>query len=267
MRAPFQTGSFPFPVKYGYSAVGVVEKGPAELRGKTVFALHPHQSLFAVPRSSVAVLPGTVPARRGILAANMETALNGLWDSGASAGDRIAIVGAGALGCLVAGLAARIPGTEVIVIDKDHARGGAVRGLGADFIAADHARSLEADVVFHTSASGEGLSTSLQAAGFEARVLELSWYGEREVFARLGSDFHAKRLKLVSSQVGAVAESRRSRWSSSRRLEKALSLLNDPCLDALISEEIAFESLPEALPGLLAPDAPGIVTAVCYGQS
>ncbi|MGB7914877.1 MAG: dehydrogenase, partial [Rhodomicrobium sp.] len=80
MRAPFQEGSFPYPVKYGYSVAGVVEEGPPDLIGRTVFALHPHQTLFSAPSSAVTPLPDGLPARRAILSANMETALNATWD-------------------------------------------------------------------------------------------------------------------------------------------------------------------------------------------
>ena len=51
MRAPMQRGDFPFPVQYGYCAVGVVEAGPAEVLGKPVFCLHPHQDFFRAPLS------------------------------------------------------------------------------------------------------------------------------------------------------------------------------------------------------------------------
>ena len=199
-----------------------------------------------------------------ILAANMETALNALWDSGAGPGDRIVIVGAGAVGLLVTSLAARLPGSEVIVCDINPAREAIARTLGASFSLPDALGEAEADVVFHASATPSGLATALLSAGFEASIIELSWYGSAEVPAPLGSAFHSKRLRLISSQVGAVSGSRRPRWTHTRRLAKALSLLVDDRLDLLITDEVAFDELPDALPELLAPRSPSLVTAVRY---
>ena len=264
MRAPFQEGSFPFPVKYGYSVVGVVVCGPPDLIGRTVFILHPHQTTFSVPRDSVVPLPDKIPARRAILAANMETALNALWDSGAGPGDRIVIVGAGGVGLLVTSLAARLPGAEVIVCDIDPAREAIASALGASFSLPDALGKAEADVVFHASATPSGLATALLSAGFEASIIELSWYGSGEVPAPLGAAFHSKRLRLISSQVGAVSNSRRARWTHTKRLAKTLSLLADDRLDSLITGEVAFDELPDALPELLAPRSPSLVTAVRY---
>lgn len=263
MRAPLQDGDFPFPVKYGYCAVGIVEAGPDVLVGRTVFCLHPHQDRFVAPIGLVAPVPPSVPARRAVLAANMETALNGLWDAGAGPGDRIVVVGGGVVGLLVAALAVRLPGSEVTVVDVDPARGPIAGALGAAFALPADAPA-DADLVIHTSASPQGLATALGCAGMEATVLELSWYGEGAVPVPLGGAFHSRRLRLVSSQVGHVAPSRRPRWSHGRRLATALVLLDDPRLDALITEEVAFSDLPAAVPRILAPGAPGLVTAVRY---
>ncbi|HEY8382199.1 MAG TPA: zinc-binding alcohol dehydrogenase [Microvirga sp.] len=263
MRAPFQEGEFPYPVKYGYCAVGVVEAGPDTLLGRTVFALHPHQSRFVAPVSMLNPVPEGVPARRAVLAANMETALNALWDSGAGPGDRILVVGAGVVGCLVASLAARLPGAEVTLVDVDLSRRVLAERLGCGFAKPLDAPG-EADVVFHASASGGGLACALACAGREATIVEMSWYGDQMVPAPLGLDFHSRRLKLVSSQVGEVSPSRRPRWSYGRRMEKALSLLADERLDALITDEIPFAALPEALPRLFARGAPGLTAAIRY---
>jgi threonine dehydrogenase-like Zn-dependent dehydrogenase len=264
MRAPLQEGAFPFPVKYGYCAVGTVEAGPAELLGREVFALHPHQDVFQCDARWLTPLPAGLPARRAVLAANMETALNGVWDGGAGPGDRILVVGAGVVGLLVAYLCARLPGAEVTVVDTFEARGPVVEGFGARFVTPSAAPP-ECDLVFHTSASPAGLATALGAAGDETTVVELSWYGGREVPAPLGGAFHSRRLRLVSSQVGMVSAGRRGRWSHARRLAKALELLADPALDALLDEEVAFDQLAGAMPRLLAPDAPGLTAAVNYG--
>jgi len=265
MRAPLQDGDFPFPVKYGYCAAGVIEAGPVERVGESVFCLHPHQDRFLAPLAMLRSIPANVPPRRAPLAANMETALNGLWDSGAGPGDRIVVVGAGVVGLLVAFLAAGLPGAEVVVVDREPARAAVAARFGAAFVTAEaYAPQGDADVVFHASASPAGLAAAIASAGPEARIIELSWYGEGVVAAPLGGAFHVNRLRLVSSQVGQVAPSRRPRWSYARRLDKALQLLADPRLDALITEEIAFEEAPAALPHILAPDAPGLTTLIRY---
>lgn len=250
MRAPLQEGDFPFPVKYGYCAVGVVEAGPAELRGRPVFCLHPHQDVFNVASGMAVSLPEGLEPRRATLAANMETALNALWDSGAGPADRIVVVGAGIVGLLITYLAARLPGADVTVIDPMPERRAIVESFGASFAASPPAAA-NADVVFHTSASAPGLATAIAAAGLEGTVVELSWYGDKDVAVPLGGAFHSQRLRLVSSQVGQIAASHRPRWSYRRRLEAALRLLDDPRLDALTAEEIAFAAVPAQLPALL----------------
>ncbi|MFG1374712.1 zinc-binding alcohol dehydrogenase [Xanthobacter oligotrophicus] len=263
MRAPLQQGDFPFPVKYGYCAVGRVEAGPAALEGRLVFALAPHQTCFNAPASMLTLLPEGLPPRRATLAANMETALNALWDGGAGPGDRIVVVGAGLVGLLVTYLAARLPGAEVTAIDPDESRAELARSFGAAFATSDVGMA-DADLVFHTSGSAAGLATALACCGEEARVVEMSWYGDKGVDAHLGGAFHHRRLQIVSSQVGQVSPARRPRWNHRRRLEKALALLKDPALDALITEEVAFDDLPQALPRILADGAAGIATVVRY---
>jgi NADPH:quinone reductase-like Zn-dependent oxidoreductase len=263
MRAPMQEGDFPYPVKYGYCIVGVVEDGPDGLAGRTVFALHPHQDRLVAPASMLAPVPDAVPARRAVLAANMETALNAVWDSGAGPGDRIVVVGAGVVGALIASLAARLPGAEVTLVDTELGRAALASHLGAGFRKPLDAPG-DADVVFHTSATAAGLGCALSCAGDEATVVEASWYGDEPVSVPLGLDFHSRRLRVVSTQVGQVSPSRRPRWSHARRLDKALALLADERLDALLTEEVAFADLPAALPRLLAPGAPGLATVIRY---
>ena len=265
MQAPFQEGEFSFPVKYGYCTVGRVEGGPAAWRDKIVFCLHPHQERFVAPIDALRLVPPATPPRRATLAANMETALNALWDSGAGPGDRIVVVGAGVVGLLVAALSVRLPGAEVSVVDVDAARAEVAAALGARFVlASGFPPGGDADVVFHASATAAGLTLAIAAAGDEAKIVELSWYGDAEVSAPLGGAFHAKRLQLISSQVGRVAPSRRPRWSFARRLDKALELLADTRLDTLITEEVAFADLPRELARILAPGAPGLATLVRY---
>jgi NADPH:quinone reductase-like Zn-dependent oxidoreductase len=258
MRAPFQAGDFPAPVKYGYVNVGRVEQGPAALLGRTVFCLYPHQTLYQVPADAVLPVPPGVPAGRAVLAALLETAINALWDAPPRLGDQVAVVGGGTLGLLVAWLVTQIPGCTVQVVDTEPARAEVAAALGASFAvpgAADSSPTPDADLVVHTSGQAAGLATALQLAGFESTVLELSWYGSRAVQVPLGEAFHARRLLLRSSQVGSVAAALRARWTHRRRLALALSLLTDPVLDRLITHQAAFDELPEVLARLASPGA------------
>jgi 2-desacetyl-2-hydroxyethyl bacteriochlorophyllide A dehydrogenase len=254
MRAPFQSGDFPGPVKYGYASVGQVEQGPPGLLHKNVFALYPHQTRYVVPAHSVYVLPETVPPHRAVLAANVETAINGLWDARPQIGDRITIVGGGTVGCLVAWLAGRLPGCDVELVDVNSRRESVARALGVRFSGCDRA-SDDRDLVVHASGSAAGLDLALRVAGFEATIVEMSWYGNQQVPIALGEAFHARRLTLKSSQVGSVAGSQRSRWNPRRRMHLALAALSDPVLDILITGESGFDALPLVMATLAA--APG----------
>ena len=250
MRGPSMGGSFPFPVKYGYATVGEIEAGTA--RGRRVFALHPHQTHFTLPASAVVPVPDDVPAARAILAANMETALNAVWDGAPAPADRIAVVGAGVVGALVAWLCAGLRGAEVTLVDIDPSRAILAKTLGVAF-ALPAAAPRECDVVFHASGNGAGLATALACAGDEGKVVELSWYGAGDVTLPLGGAFHSRRLTIVSSQVGKVAPSHRARWPFARRLTAALALLNDERLDALLAPPVRFSDLPKELPRILSP--------------
>jgi len=263
MRAPLQAGDFPFPVKYGYALVAEVEAGQAQPVGTTCFVLAPHQDRQLVPAEMALALPADLPPRRAVLAANLETALNVLWDAGAAAGDRILIVGGGVLGMLLARLAARLPGAEVTVVDLLAERRPTAEALGAAF-ALPEAAPEDQDLVINTSASQAGLRLALEAAGPEAAVVEASWFGSGEPALPLGGAFHSRRLRLISSQVGQVPPMRAPRWSRRRRLAKALDLLRDPAFDRLLGEEIAFANLPERLPHLLEDAATGFMPLVRY---
>jgi len=263
MRAPFMSGAFPFPVKYGYAMVARVEEGPPALQGRLCFALYPHQTAFNLPVENILPLPDGLPPQRAVLAANMETALNAVWDGAPGPADRIAVVGAGVLGLLVARLCAKMPGAQVTVVDVNPARAAIAQAFGAAFAAPDAAPG-ECDLVVHTSASARGLATALRLAGDEATVLELSWYGADDVKVPLGDVFHSRRLKLVSSQVGKIAPSHRPRWDYRRRLSAALGLLNDPVLDALIAPPVAFADLPARLPDILTPESGVLCQLIRY---
>jgi NADPH:quinone reductase-like Zn-dependent oxidoreductase len=259
MRAPFQAGEFPGPIKYGYASVGIVERGPRELLDRHVFTLYPHQTRYVVAASAVHLLPQDVPPQRAVLAANLETAINGIWDAHPQIGDRVVVVGAGTVGSLAAWLAGRIHGCDVELVDINPRRAAIARALGVRFSPAE-AVSDGADVVIHASGSAAGLDLALRVAGFEATICELSWYGDQAVPIALGRAFHARRLTIRSSQVGSVAASQRARWDSRRRMQLALASLTDPALDALITGESGFESLPTLMGEL----ADGSRDALCH---
>jgi threonine dehydrogenase-like Zn-dependent dehydrogenase len=266
MRAPHQEGDFPGPVKYGYLNVGVVEQGPPALRGRTVFCLHPHQTAYVVPAEAVVTVPDDVPPRRAVLAGTVETAVNALWDAAPLVGDRVAVVGAGMVGCCVARLLARIPGARVTLVDVDPSRSGVAAGLGVGFARPDDLDRSERghDLVVHTSATSAGLQLSLDLLAPEATVLELSWYGDRTVELALGGAFHSSRLGVRASQVGSVAAARRSRYSYAQRLALALDLLRDPAFDVLLTGESSFGELPDVLPRLVDGSLPAICHTITY---
>ncbi|MFC0003556.1 zinc-dependent alcohol dehydrogenase [Micromonospora siamensis] len=263
MRAPFQEGDFPAPVKYGYLNVGVVEAGPERLRGRTVFCLYPHQSAYVVPVDAVTPVPDGVPARRAVLAGTVETAVNALWDAPPLVGDRVTVIGAGMVGCTVAALLARFPGVRVQLVDTDPARAQVAAALGVDFAAPERAAGGR-DLVVHASASSAGLQRALDLLAPEGTVLELSWYGDRPVQVSLGGAFHSGRLTVRSSQVGTVAPARRASRSYADRLALALELLADPVFDVLLTGSSPFAELPDVLTRLTAGSLPALCHLITY---
>ena len=265
MRAPFQEGDFPGPVKYGYLSVGVVEHGPPELRGRTVFCLYPHQTAYVVPAGAVVVVPDDVPPARAVLAGTVETAVNALWDAAPLLGDRITVVGAGMVGCCVARLLTRIPGVRVTLVDIDAARADVAAAVGVEFaLPADAAGGR--DLVVHTSATSAGLQQSLDLLAPEGTVIDLSWYGDAEVRLSLGGAFHSGRLGIRASQVGIVSAARRGRRTAADRLALALELLRDPAFDALITGSSPFDDLPDVMARLAGGSLPALCHTVTYGE-
>ncbi|GAA5152790.1 zinc-binding alcohol dehydrogenase [Pseudonocardia eucalypti] len=265
MRAPFQDGEFPAPVKYGYLNVGVVEHGPPELLGRAVFCLYPHQTRYVVPAASVTPVPEDVPAARAVLAGTVETAVNALWDAAPLVGDRIAVVGGGMVGCCVAAVLGRFPGVRVELVDVDPGRAAVAEALGVGFAPPEGAAG-ECDLVVHASATEAGLARSLELLADEGEVIELSWYGDRPVRIPLGEAFHSRRLSVRASQVGMVAPARRSRRTYGDRLALALRLLADPVFDALITDECPFDDLPRLLPRLASGEQPALCVRVVYPE-
>jgi threonine dehydrogenase-like Zn-dependent dehydrogenase len=263
MQSPFMGGQFPFPVKYGYCNVGRVTTGPNDLLGQTVFSLSPHQTVFNAPVSALAVIPSNIPAVRGVLAANMETALNGVWVGRPAPADRVAIVGGGVIGLLIAYLCRHLPGAEVTLIDTNPDRESVCRALGVNFSTPNQAPQ-DCDVVFHASGHPGGLTTALSLAGEEATVVELSWYGVQPVSVPLGGAFHSRQLRLLSCQVGHIESSHKARWHYARRLQAAINLLSDPCLDVLLSPAAPFDQLTTTLPDLFSPQSSVLCQVIKY---
>jgi threonine dehydrogenase-like Zn-dependent dehydrogenase len=264
MRAPFQEGDFPAPVKYGYLNVGLVEDGPARLHGRTVFCLYPHQSAYVVPASSVIVVPDGVPADRAVLAGTVETAVNALWDAAPLIGDRVTVVGAGMVGCSDARLLARFPGAQVTLVDTDVGRAEVARLLGVEFALPAEAPG-DQDLVVHASATSIGLQRWLELLTVEGTVLDLSWYGDADVTLSLGGAFHSRRLSIRASQVGLVAPVRRASRTMSDRLTLALDLLRDPAFDALLTGSSCFDELPETMARLASGNLPALCDVINYG--
>ncbi len=263
MRAPFQEGDFPGPVKYGYLNVAVVEQGPSELRGRTVFCLYPHQTAYVVPAAAVTVVPEGVPPDRAVLAGTVETAVNALWDASPLLGDRVAVVGAGMVGCCVARLLSRFPAMQVTLIDVDASRADVAAALGVDFaLPADAAGGR--DLVVHASATSAGLQQSLELLAPEGTVIDLSWYGDREVRLSLGGAFHSSRLGIRASQVGTIAPARSGRRTTADRMALALDLLRDPAFDALLTGQSRFCDLPDVMARLAAGSLPALCHTITY---
>jgi threonine dehydrogenase-like Zn-dependent dehydrogenase len=265
MRAPFQEGDFPAPVKYGYLNVGAVEQGPQALRGRTVFCLFPHQTAYVVPAAAVTVVPDGVPPARAVLAGTVETAVNALWDARPLLGDRVAVVGGGMVGCCVARLLQRFPAVDVTLVDVDPARAEVATALGVGFAQPDAAPD-GLDLVVHASATPTGLQRSLELLAPEGTVLELSWYGDTEVRLSLGGAFHARRLGIRASQVGTVSPSRAGSRTTADRLVLALDLLRDPAFDALLTGASPFRELPDVLAGLAAGTLDALCHTITYGE-
>ena len=265
MRAPFQEGAFPGPVKYGYINVGRVEEGPENLRGRAVFCLYPHQDLFCVPANAVMPVPDGVPVARAVLAANMQTAINAVWDASPSVGDRIVVVGAGLVGLLVAWLCRQIPGASVSVIDIDPGRESFASALALSF-STEPSGSADADLVLHASGSAAGLASALSVAGMEATIVDLSWYGSTQVTLSLGEAFHTRRLAVKSSQVSNLPPRQLPRWNHGRRARLALQLLTDDSLDVLITGESPFDDLPDVMARLSRDPAGVLCHRIRYGS-
>lgn len=245
MQAPFQLGALPFPVSHGYLNVGVVRQGRSELIGQTVFTLAGHREHVVVPEAAAHVLPEGCPPQRALFAGIGEVGLNGLWEGPVMIGDRVAVVGGGLIGLTTALLASKMALQRLQVVEVDAERRTFIRDLGLDAVAPEQA-DLDNDVVLHSSSSSAGLATSLRLAGDDAVIVEQSWYGTGDQQVPLGADFHARRLRIVATQVGQVPGPRRMRRTRGQRLATALSML-DSRFDRLISGRSPLAQLPDVM--------------------
>jgi threonine dehydrogenase-like Zn-dependent dehydrogenase len=230
-----------------------------------VFCHYPHQTAYVVPAGAVSVVPDGVPPARAVLAGTVETAVNALWDAAPLVGDRLAVVGAGMVGCCVARLLRLFPATQVTLVDVDPGRADVAAALGVAFALPDDAEG-GCDLVVHTSATSAGLQRSLDLLAPEGTVIDLSWYGDADVQLSLGGAFHSGRLRIHSSQVGTVSPARSARRTRADRLAIALDLLRDPTFDVLLTGESRFDELPEVMAGLAAGSLQALCHTITYGE-
>lgn len=269
MRCPHQSGAFSFPISYGYSVVGkVIETGPEITKmfpGDIVFVLHPHQEQIVAQGDMVRPVPEEIPAMRAVLAANMETALNGVWDGGVDVHHKVSVIGGGVVGLLTAYLANKVTEATVSVIDINPNKQEIAEKLGLRFATPDDAPA-EQDIIFNTSSSETGLQCGLDHLAFEGSLIEMSWYGDKPVQLSLGGRFHSQRLKIISSQVGHVSPSKRTTHGYEGRMAEVMQWLADPLLDHLLEEEIAFKALPDVLPEIFSKESDILCQVVRYGE-
>jgi len=209
MEVPYMGGTFSFPIKYGYSLVGeVISEGA--YHGQLVHLLHPHQDRVVADMQSIDCFPKNIPVKRATLASNMETALNAIWDSGVSVGDKVLVVGFGMIGGLVSKLLSLIAAVEVVVIEPNDYRATQAANMG---FSVNPSEAKHFDISFHTSGTSAGLQTCIDSIGMDGNVVELSWYGTKPAHVKLGGAFHYQRKQLISSQVAHIPFSKQARWN------------------------------------------------------
>ncbi len=245
MKVPGMEGSFSFPCTYGYSLVGKVIEGPPQLKEQRVHLMHPHADRVIAEQSAISAVPERIPDHRATLASNMETVLNALWDSRMSGGEKVLVVGYGLIGALIASLVKAKEPKELFICDPDPAKKSLAANLGFNHQTPGQVLKDHYDIVFHCSASGAGLQTAIDSAGFEGKVIETSWYGTREVCLKLGGSFHYMRKMIISSQVSSIPGHMKEDWDFDKRKKYIWQVLRDPWYDQLITRTIPFEDAPD----------------------
>lgn len=262
-------GAATYPCRYGYAWVGEVTSagdGAGLGIGQRIFALAPHGDEHRADARSVRAIPDGIPATRATLAANLETGVNAAWDARVGLGDRALVVGGGVVG-LACALAAARSGADVTVVEPAGHRRDAALAIGAArAVATDGELDGRFDVVFEVTGRPESLTSAIERAADEARVVIASFYGARIAPVPLGDAFHRRRLSLVSSQVSRIPPERAARWDHARRFELVLALLQDARLDAMIDPPRPFERAAEVYAELDARPAEGLHATFAYGR-
>ena len=272
---PTLEGSYAFPIKFGYAAVGyILDTGPDVEHlssGDPVFVHHPHQEILIIPASMPVGLPGDLDPPLGVFAANLETALNVVHDTPVRLGETALVFGQGVVGLLVARLLKLAGAGPVIVVDPIERRRKLALVAGADDAFEPEGlneRVMEitggrgADVAVETSGSGAALQSAIDTVATEGTVVVASWYGTKPITLALGGRFHRGRVRLRSSQVGRLNPELSPRWGKVRRMETVLGLLDRLDLGDLISHRIPFERAPEAY--RLLDERPGEAVQVVF---
>ncbi|MGB3763440.1 MAG: zinc-binding alcohol dehydrogenase [Ornithinimicrobium sp.] len=267
MRAPFQEGDLPGPVKYGYLSVGeVIELGStgSHLRlGQRVFALFPHQDRYVIPVEAATIVPDDVPSRRAVLAGVVETAINVVWDATPRWGERIAVLGCGLVGASVCALLRDFPLARLVVVDPQPRSVALAARLGIESLTPEQVTA-EFDTVVHCSGTQDGLALGLSLLAFEGQLVETSWFGQHSPVVPLGAEFHSRRLTIRASQVSTVAPSMRERRTRRDRMAAALAELRDPFYDSLLTGSTTLADLPETMAGIASGHMPGWCQVVDY---
>ncbi len=262
---PALSGSFAFPIKYGYATVGrVLDLGDdvtGFARGDAVFVHHPHQSTFVVPTNPAdgpapVRLPDDLDPLLGLFVANLETAVNVLLDSGIRLGETALVFGQGTVGLLIAQLLRHAGAGQVIVVDPLERRRTLAFKLGVDVALEPGSEMLErvmeltegrgADVAIEVSGSGAALQSAIESVAVEGTVVVVSWYGTKTVSLALGEHFHRGRVRIRSSQVGRISPELSARWDHARRLRLSVELLPRLELSELISHRFRFDEAADA---------------------
>ena len=261
MAVPYMKGNFSFPIKYGYSLVGKVTS-VGKLYGKIVHLLHPHQGKCLVKEVDVMIVPDEIPAKRATLASNVETALNAIWDAEISIGDKVLIAGFGMIGSLLARVLSFMPEVEIVIMEKDANRVKMVQKMGFTFI--DDPEPSYFDVAFNTTSNEKALQIAIQSVGLEGKIIEMSWYGTKNVNINLGADFHYHRKQIISSQVSKIPSDKQSRWDYKRRKEVVFKLLKSPLFDEHITDVLTFAETPAFFDKLRAGGVSGLGYCIEY---
>ncbi len=258
MTVPYMQGAFSFPLTYGYSLTGEVIDGPQEWLGERVHAMHPHQDLCVIHSHDLTVVPGNVPLDRAVLASNLETAVNGVWDGQPIMGQRVLVIGYGLIGALIAHLVKPIPGIELHIHDIRGSRKELAIANGHHVWDAAESQPGDYDLIFHTSASSAGLQFAIDHTREEGRVIEMSWYGNQTVNLDLGASFHYGRNRIISSQVSRIASPALPHFDHHRRKSLIFQLLADDAYHKFLGEGIVFDQSPSFFSDLRKNSFPGM---------